>query len=142
MLRNMDGVGTVWASCRVLKQACMMQWLVTCYKHTCPQRMHGFHSPRLLTLAPDNPMPVLQFVTLMRVMSWVWLAFALVGIIIGAALLAAADQTKPKSTTTYSPYSGMSFSSSDLDSMASTTYSVLLAFGIILLLGGKQLLSP
>jgi hypothetical protein len=35
------------------------------------------------------------FVTLMRVMSFIWLAFALVGIIPGAALLAAADLAKP-----------------------------------------------
>jgi hypothetical protein len=70
-------------------------------------------------------------VTLIRVTSFIWLAFALVGIILGAALLAAADLAKPAPRSSY-------YGSSDLYSMATTTYGVLLAFGIILLLGGKH----
>lgn len=67
------------------------------------------------------------------------MAFAVVGIILGAALLAAADASKLRSTTTHSSssYYGYSYSSSNTDSMGSTTYSVLLAFGIIILLGCK-----
>jgi hypothetical protein len=89
------------------------------------------HHTSPVPLSPANGCCVPQFVTLMRVMSFIWLAFALVGIILGAALLAAADLAKPAPKRSY-------YGSSDLYSMATTTYGVLLAFGIILLLGGKH----
>lgn len=61
-------------------------------------------------------------------MSWLWLWCGLLGIILGAIMLAAADASKPKYES--GPYSSYTASMSG-------TYAALVAVGIILLLAGR-----
>lgn len=70
----------------------------------------------------------------MRVMSWLWLWCGLLGIIVGACLLGAADASKPKSSSSDSYFGSYA---SSLNAAISQTYALLVAFGVILLVGGE-----
>lgn len=77
----------------------------------------------------------LQFVSLVRVIRWVWLLGALIGILLGAILLGVGDQAKPKTVVERSTYSSRyTYSHTTGDQGA---YATMVALGVIFLLAGK-----
>ena len=86
----------------------------------------------------------LQFVSLVRMVHWIWLVLALIGITIGGVLLALGDQANPRTVYHQEESSGLAtnyrrhYYAREEEIGDQGTYSTLVAIGVIILLAGEH----
>jgi hypothetical protein len=90
------------------------------------------------------PAARLQFVSLVRMVHWIWLVLALIGIAIGDVLLALGDQANPRTVYHQEESSGLAtnyrrhYYTRKEEIGDQGTYSTLVAIGVIILLAGEH----